>query len=112
MIARIGEGQAAPLPTGERSDAERALRIGLVHEVLADELTLDERVAAVVGELLSAGPVAAGAAKAIIRDQRGLPSVGEKRIADGRGNRTSTRFAGGTGGADRVSGSSPASWRD
>ena len=41
-------------------------------------LTLDERVAAVVGELLSAGPLAARAAKAIIRDQRGL-SAGEKR---------------------------------
>ena len=79
VIARIGEGQARALfPTGERFDAERALRIGLVHEVLADELALDERVAAVVGELLSAGPVAARAAKAIIRDQRGL-SAGEKR---------------------------------
>jgi methylglutaconyl-CoA hydratase len=79
VIARIGEGQARALfPTGERFDAERALRIGLVHEVLADELALDERVAAVVGELLSAGPVAARAAKAIIRDQRGL-SAAEKR---------------------------------
>jgi methylglutaconyl-CoA hydratase len=79
VIARIGEGQARALfPTGERFDAERALRIGLVHEVLADEPALDERVAAVVGELLSAGPVAARAAKAIIRDQRGL-SAGEKR---------------------------------
>ena len=38
VIARIGEGQARALfPTGERFDAERALRIGLVHEVLADE---------------------------------------------------------------------------
>lgn len=79
VIARIGEGQARALfPTGERFDTERALRIGLVHEVLADELTLDERVAAVVAELLSAGPVAARAAKAIIRDQREL-SAGEKR---------------------------------
>jgi methylglutaconyl-CoA hydratase len=79
VIARIGEGQARALfPTGERFDVERALRIGLVHEVLADEPALDERVAAVVGELLSAGPVAARAAKAIIRDQRGL-SAGEKR---------------------------------
>jgi methylglutaconyl-CoA hydratase len=79
VIARIGEGQARALfPTGERFDAERALRIGLVHEVLADEAALDERVAAIVGELLSAGPTAARAAKAIIRDQRGL-SGDEKR---------------------------------
>jgi methylglutaconyl-CoA hydratase len=79
VIARIGEGQARALfPTGERFDAERALRIGLVHEVLADEAALDERVAAIVGELLSAGPTAARAAKAIIRDQRGL-SADEKR---------------------------------
>ena len=79
VIARIGEGHARALfPTGERFDAERALRIGLVHEVLADEATLDDRVTAVVGELLSAGPLAARAAKAIIRDQRGL-SATEKR---------------------------------
>jgi methylglutaconyl-CoA hydratase len=76
VIARIGEGQARALfPTGERFDAERALRIGLVHEVLADEAMLDERVAAMVGELLSAGPTAARAAKAIIREQRGLASA-------------------------------------
>ena len=79
VIARIGEGQARALfPTGERFDAARALRIGLVHEVLPDEAALDERVAAVVGELLSAGPNAARAAKAIIREQRGL-SAEEKR---------------------------------
>ena len=107
VIARIGEGQARALfPTGERFDAERALRIGLVHEVLADELTLDERVAAVVGELLSAGPVAARAAKAIIRDQRGL-SAAREAVADGRGHRASARFAGRTGGPDRVPGQAP-----
>jgi methylglutaconyl-CoA hydratase len=79
VIARMGEGQARALfPTGERFDAARALRIGLVHEVLPDEAALDERVAAVVGELLSAGPTATRAAKAIIRDQRGL-SPAEKR---------------------------------
>jgi methylglutaconyl-CoA hydratase len=79
VIARIGAGQARALfPTGERFDAERALRIGLIHEVLADEDALDERVATVIGELLRAGPAAARAAKAILRDQRGL-SVAEKR---------------------------------
>ncbi len=79
VIARIGEGQARALfPTGERFDAQRALRIGLVHEVLADEAALDDRVAAVLDELLGAGPTAVRAAKAIIRTQRGM-STAEKR---------------------------------
>jgi methylglutaconyl-CoA hydratase len=81
VIARIGEGQARALfPTGERFDAERAMRIGLVHEVLADESALDDRVAGVVGELLSAGPTAARAAKAIINDQRGLSSAEKQAL--------------------------------
>jgi methylglutaconyl-CoA hydratase len=84
LIARIGEGHARALfPTGERFDAERALRIGLVHEVLADEVSLDERVAAVAGELLGAGPTAARAAKAIIRDQRGLASAEKRSLTVG-----------------------------
>jgi methylglutaconyl-CoA hydratase len=79
VITRIGEGQARALfPTGERFDAERALRIGLVHEVFMDETALDQRVATMVGELLNAGPTAARAAKTIIREQRGL-SAPEKR---------------------------------
>jgi len=82
VIARIGEGQARALfPTGERFDAERALRIGLVHEVLADESALDDRVAAVVGELLGAGPTAARAAKAIIRNQRSLSPADKQSLA-------------------------------
>jgi methylglutaconyl-CoA hydratase len=72
VLARIGEGQARALfPTGERFDADRALRIGLVHEVL-DPALLDARVAAVIADLLAAGPTAARTAKAVIRDQRGL----------------------------------------
>ena len=73
VLRRIGEGQARALfPTGERFDAERALRIGLAHEVLDDEAALDARVEAVIAGLLAAGPTAARAAKAIIRNQRGL----------------------------------------
>ena len=84
VIARIGEGQARALfPGGERFGAERALRIGLVHEVLADQLALDDRVAAVVGELLGAGPTAARAAKAIIRDQRGLSPAEKQSLTVG-----------------------------
>jgi methylglutaconyl-CoA hydratase len=46
--------------------------MGLVHEVLAGEQALDARVDAVIGELLSAGPTAARAAKALVRDLRTL----------------------------------------
>ncbi len=112
VIARIGEGQARALfPTGERFDAERALRIGLVHEVLADESALDERVAAVVGELLSAGPVAARAAKAIIRDQRGL-SAGEKRSLTVEAIARLRASPEGQEGLNAYLDKRPASWRD
>ena len=54
--------------TGERLDAETALRIGLVHEVTQD---LDQAIERVAAELLSAGPEAARAAKQLIRDRPG-----------------------------------------
>ena len=44
VVAKIGESHARALfTTGQRFDAERALRIGLVHEVVADEAALDAR---------------------------------------------------------------------
>jgi methylglutaconyl-CoA hydratase len=76
VLPRIGEGPARALfLTGERFGSERALRIGLVSEVVPDEAALAARVDAVVGEVLSAGPEAARNAKAVIRAQRGLPRV-------------------------------------
>jgi len=73
VLSRIGEGPARALfLTGERFGAERALRIGLVSEVLPDQLALDARVDALLGEILSSGPEAARNAKAVIRDQRAL----------------------------------------
>jgi methylglutaconyl-CoA hydratase len=75
VMARIGEGNARALfLTGERFDADRARRIGLVHDVVADEGALDERVNAIVGELLSSGPTAARAAKALARSWREMRS--------------------------------------
>jgi methylglutaconyl-CoA hydratase len=74
VLTKIGETHARALfPSGERFDAERAVRIGLVHEVLPDVSALDDRVEKVIHELLSAGPTAARGAKALIRDQWGLP---------------------------------------
>ena len=73
VLPRIGEGAARALfLTGERFGAERALRIGLVSEVVPDSPSLDARVDALVGEVLSSGPEAVRNAKAVIADQRGL----------------------------------------
>jgi methylglutaconyl-CoA hydratase len=73
VIAKIGESQARALfPGARRIDAVRAQRIGLVHEVVEGEEALDDAVDAAVGDLLMAGPTAARAAKAIVREVRGL----------------------------------------
>jgi methylglutaconyl-CoA hydratase len=80
VFAKIGPGHARRLfLTGERFDAETALRIGLVH-VVTDGL--DEEVDRVVGELLESGPEATRAAKRLARER---PSAGEElaRIAAG-----------------------------
>ena len=64
-LAKIGSGPARRFfVTGERFGAGVALRIGLVHEVADD---LDAAVECIVGELLSAGPDAARAAKELAR---------------------------------------------
>jgi methylglutaconyl-CoA hydratase len=80
VLAKIGESAARALfPSGERFGAQRAREISLVHEVLPDERALDERLEAVLGELRSAGATALRAAKALVRDQRGLTRA-EARI--------------------------------
>ncbi len=74
VIAKIGESQARALfPGGRRFDAMRALRIGLVHEVVEGPDALDAAVDQAVADILAAGPTAARAAKAIVREVRGLP---------------------------------------
>jgi len=73
VLARLGEGPARALfPSGERFGADRALRIGLISELVEDRAALAARVDQVVSEILSAGPEAARNAKAVIREQRGL----------------------------------------
>jgi methylglutaconyl-CoA hydratase len=80
-FAKIGQGAARRyFLTGERFDAETALRIGLVHEVAAD---LDAAVDRVVGELLSAGPKAARWAKRLIQERPEGPETA-RWIADRR----------------------------
>ncbi len=74
VIAKIGESQARALfPGGRRFDAARALRSGLVHELVEGEAALDAAVNKAVADVLEAGPTAARAAKAIVREVRGLP---------------------------------------
>jgi methylglutaconyl-CoA hydratase len=71
VVPKIGQSNARALfTTGERFGADRAQRIGLVHEVVADEAALDRRVDEIVTELRTAGPIAARAAKALVRDLR------------------------------------------
>jgi methylglutaconyl-CoA hydratase len=79
VIAKIGETHARALfPAGRRFDAVRAMRIGLVHEVVEGLAALDAAVDTAVADLLAAGPTAARAAKAIVREVRGLPHGSSK----------------------------------
>ncbi len=67
VLGRIGSGAARRyFLTGERFDADAALRIGLVHEIAED---LDAAVERVVDDLLAAGPEAVRAAKRLIRER-------------------------------------------
>jgi methylglutaconyl-CoA hydratase len=73
VIARIGETHARALfPGGRRFDAVRAQRIGLVHEVVEGIEALDAAVDQAVADILASGPTAVRAAKAIVREVRGL----------------------------------------
>jgi methylglutaconyl-CoA hydratase len=83
-LAKIGPGAARRyFVTGERFDAETALRIGLVSEVAAE---LDAAVERVVRELLSAGPHAARWAKRLVRERPDGPEtarwIAERRASD------------------------------
>jgi methylglutaconyl-CoA hydratase len=73
VVAKIGETHARALfPGGRRFDAVRAQRIGLVHEVVEGDTALDTAVDAAVDDILASGPTAVRAAKAIVREVRGL----------------------------------------
>jgi methylglutaconyl-CoA hydratase len=73
VIAKIGEAHARALfPGGRRFDAVRAQRIGLVHELAEGLVALDDAVDQAIADVLASGPTAVRAAKAIIREVRGL----------------------------------------
>lgn len=78
-LAKIGTSAARRyFVTGERFTADVALRIGLVHEVTAD---LDAAVEAVLGELRSAAPHAARAAKELARAALSAQETAERIAA-------------------------------
>jgi methylglutaconyl-CoA hydratase len=66
VLPKIGQHARRYFLTGERFDAQSALRIGLVHEVTEE---LDATVQGIVDELLSSGPNAVREAKQLIREQ-------------------------------------------
>jgi methylglutaconyl-CoA hydratase len=67
VIAKIGQGHARALfTTGEAFGADRALRIGLVHEVVDSVVDLDEAVDRKVSAVLSSGPEAIKSVKSLM----------------------------------------------
>src|SRR5438270_12635156 len=68
VLPKIGAHARRYFLTGERFDAETALRIGLVHEIADDP---DAAVAGVLGELLKSGPHAVREAKRLVRERPG-----------------------------------------
>jgi methylglutaconyl-CoA hydratase len=66
VLPKIGESARRYFVTGERFDAETALRIGLVSEVAADAGTACETI---VEEILAGGPIATREAKRLARER-------------------------------------------
>lgn len=78
VVGRIGAAAARRyFLTGERFDAQEALRIGLVHEVADDPGAV---VDAVISNLLAGGPQAVRAAKRLVLDRPDGPETA-RRIA-------------------------------
>lgn len=73
VVKAIGERQARRyFLTGERFDAREALRIGLVHKVVADD-ALDDWIERMIRQLSGNGPEAMSASKALVRAVSGAP---------------------------------------
>lgn len=80
VLAAIGERYARRyMLTAEVFSAAEAYRIGLIHEMVADETALDEAVGEWVDAVLKNGPQALAECKALIRSVSGRP-LGPKVI--------------------------------
>ncbi len=74
VIAAIGERHARRyMLTAEAFSAAEAYRLGLIHEMVADEASLDAALGEWVEAILRNGPVALTEAKALIRAVAGQP---------------------------------------
>jgi methylglutaconyl-CoA hydratase len=71
VILKIGAGQARRwFVTGQRMDAQEALRIGLVHQVVP-AADLDQAAQAMAFEVLQCGPRAVGLSKELVEEVTG-----------------------------------------
>lgn len=87
VLRAIGERQALRFfQTAEQMDARRALALGLVHEVVADD-QLDAKLAEIVNALLQGAAGAQAAAKALIR------AIAHKPVTDALMQDTAERIA-------------------
>jgi methylglutaconyl-CoA hydratase len=78
VVAALGERAARRyFLTAERFEAVDAWRLGLVHEIAASDLEMDDKIGEIVEALLSGGPVAQREAKELIRAVAGRPVVSE-----------------------------------
>jgi methylglutaconyl-CoA hydratase len=74
VLPKIGQYARRYFLTGERFDAQTALRIGLVHEVTDN---LDSAIHTILDQLLSSGPNAVREAKKLIRERPGGQETAE-----------------------------------
>jgi methylglutaconyl-CoA hydratase len=80
VLAAIGERHARRyMLTAETFSAAEAYRIGLIHEMVADEASLDDAVGEWIDAILTNGPCALAECKALIRSVSGRP-LGPKVI--------------------------------
>jgi methylglutaconyl-CoA hydratase len=87
VLRAIGERQATRFfQTAERIDARRALALGLVHEVVADD-QLDAKITEIVGSLLLGAVGAQAAAKDLIR------AIAHQPVTDALTQDTAERIA-------------------
>lgn len=86
VLRAIGPGATRALfTTGRRFDADEALRLGLVHEVVSED-QLDATVKETVDALLKAGPEAVRACKQLVREATAALALADlpERIARAR----------------------------
>lgn len=88
VVAAIGERYARRyMLTAERFSAAEAYRIGLIHEMVANEATLDDAVGQIVDAILNNGPHALAECKDLIR------AVSHRRLDDELIDDTARRIA-------------------